>query len=208
MKPLRLALLAALLAMPASRPAAQGPAAARRTEMVAMTDGTRLATDIYLPAGEGPFPTLLLRTPYNKQQGTGIGAEGTRRGYAVVVQDTRGRNASEGAGLPFEGEGWWDGRRDGRDTVEWIASLNIAALPVTAAATNFAAAIARLPRSAAMMTRNDGACTAMTPFLRYAANLQRLWNAPQVDDKPKSSESARAGAVEVRRVTCHIFHDR
>jgi hypothetical protein len=90
--------------------------------MVAMRDGTRLATDVYLPAREGSFPVILLRTPYNKNMGAGIGAEGTRHGYAVVIQDTRGRFASEGQNFPFEGDGWWENRWDGYDTLEWIAA--------------------------------------------------------------------------------------
>jgi predicted acyl esterase len=94
----------------------------RQTYSVAMRDGTRLATDVYLPAGPGPFPVVLLRTPYDKNIGGGIGADGVRRGYAVVIQDTRGRNASEGQNLPFEGDGWWENRQDGYDTLEWIAA--------------------------------------------------------------------------------------
>ena len=38
----------------------------RSSAMVSMRDGVRLATDIYLPQGEGPFPTLLERTPYGR----------------------------------------------------------------------------------------------------------------------------------------------
>jgi predicted acyl esterase len=96
-------------------------APARRTLSVPMPDGTLLATDVYLPTGSGPFPVILLRTPYDKNGGAGIGAEGTRRGYAIVVQDTRGRFASGGENLPFEGDGWWEGRQDGYDTVQWIS---------------------------------------------------------------------------------------
>jgi predicted acyl esterase len=38
----------------------------QHTEMVAMRDGARLATDIHLPNGAGPFPVILERTPYGR----------------------------------------------------------------------------------------------------------------------------------------------
>lgn len=94
--------------------------AEHRTYRVRMRDGVHLATDVYLPEGTPPFPVILIRTPYNKDALQGLGAEGVKRGYAVVIQDTRGRFASEGENLPFEGDGWWENRADGVDTVEWI----------------------------------------------------------------------------------------
>jgi len=85
-----------------------------------MRDGVRLATDIYFPEGDGPFPVILLRSPYDRKLGEGIAQDAARRGYVMVVQNTRGRFGSEGENLPFETDGW--GRlRDGEDTVEWIA---------------------------------------------------------------------------------------
>ncbi|MGB2824795.1 MAG: CocE/NonD family hydrolase, partial [Phycisphaerae bacterium] len=85
--------------------------------MVPMSDGVRLATDVYLPGGEGPWPAVLSRTPYNK--GRGGGGALARRGYAVVKQDMRGRFASKGENLPFIGCGWVD-HRDGADTIAWV----------------------------------------------------------------------------------------
>src|SRR6478752_5337188 len=60
-----------------------------RTEMVAMRDGVRLATDVFLPAGEGPFPVVLERTPYNRQRNPPA-AQYNRNGYVFVMQDWRG----------------------------------------------------------------------------------------------------------------------
>ena len=91
-----------------------------------MRDGTRLAADIYLPAergqpAAGAFPTILVRTPYDKAkqwvvQGI-IDAElFAANGYAVVIQDVRGRYASEGSFYHGVTEG-----DDGYDTIEWIA---------------------------------------------------------------------------------------
>ena len=96
------------------------PPVKKETVMVPMRDGVRLATDIYFPEGDGPFPVILLRSPYDRKLGEGIAQDAARRGYVMVIQNTRGRFGSEGENLPFETDGW--GRlRDGEDTVEWIA---------------------------------------------------------------------------------------
>lgn len=89
--------------------------------MVAMRDGVRLATDVYRPEGEGPFPTVVQRLPYNKELPTLVNfcfdvLRAAQAGYAVVVQDTRGRFASEGEFVPFTDEA-----ADGADTVAWAA---------------------------------------------------------------------------------------
>lgn len=98
-----------------------GAAATPQTHNIPMSDGVKLATDVYLPEGEGPWPVILLRFPYNKAMGTPIGADAAKRGYAFVAQDTRGRFASEGENLPFDADGHADGKRDGFDTAAWIA---------------------------------------------------------------------------------------
>ncbi len=84
------------------------PVAIERGVMVPMRDGTRLASDIYRPSDvSGPLPTILVRTPYNKG-GNPKGDAGATffasHGYAVVVQDVRGKFASEGAFRVYEGD--------------------------------------------------------------------------------------------------------
>jgi predicted acyl esterase len=106
-----IALLAAL-GLPA-----QAAGADPQTFMVPMSDGVRLATDVYLPAGEGPWPVVLARTPYGRFAMDDL----TSRGYVVVTQDWRGYFGSEGVKLSFETEGWGE-HRDGYDTVQWIAA--------------------------------------------------------------------------------------
>ncbi len=93
---------------------------AERDVMVAMRDGVKLATDIYLPAKDGKaiggrLPALLRRTPYNKETGEAYVSYFTSHGYAVVFQDTRGRYKSEGVWHMLDDDG-----RDGYDTCEWI----------------------------------------------------------------------------------------
>lgn len=94
-----------------------------KTQMVAMSDGVRLATDVYLPEqGKPPFSAMLLRTPYNKNGNEAIAATVTRFGYAMVVQDMRGRFASEGHhAIIFGNDGIGGQHEDGHDTLEWIA---------------------------------------------------------------------------------------
>ncbi len=96
------------------------PAVASHQEvMVPMRDGVKLATNVFLPEGEGPWPVVLSRTPYNK--GKAEAREKAEKqyltnGYARVVQDCRGRFASEG-----EYRAFIDDMDDGFDTLEWIA---------------------------------------------------------------------------------------
>jgi len=95
--------------------------AEKRTVMLKMSDGVELATDIYLPTAKGPFPTLLMRTPYSrKRKGFVRAAKGLCAfGYAVVLQDMRGRFDSGGENLPFCGCGWHK-HKDGYETVRWL----------------------------------------------------------------------------------------
>jgi len=94
---------------------------AKQTVMVPMRDGVNLATDVYLPNGDGPWPVLLTRTPYNKSAPAGMAKSFTAKGYALVAQDIRGRFASEGDDFLVFSHGGWAEHQDGYDTVEWIA---------------------------------------------------------------------------------------
>jgi putative CocE/NonD family hydrolase len=97
---------------------------------VPMRDGVRLSTDVYLPAREGQivpgtWPTILGRTSYDKEADwlwvKPVAKYFVPRGYAVVVQDLRGRHQSEGRGQYFHVVNPREGP-DGYDTVEWIAA--------------------------------------------------------------------------------------
>lgn len=91
-----------------------------KTYMVEMRDGAKLATDVYLPDGEGPFPVILTRTPYGRgPQGKGLAGFAASGEFAVVAQDMRGRFESQGDNLPFVGCGWGE-HQDGVDTIAWI----------------------------------------------------------------------------------------
>lgn len=86
---------------------------------VPMRDGVVLRADIVLPSASGRFPTLVYRTPYGKQFVLKEGSTSEKavaRGYAIVIQDVRGRYASDGDFSPYQNEG-----HDGYDTIEWAA---------------------------------------------------------------------------------------
>jgi putative CocE/NonD family hydrolase len=89
--------------------------------MVPMRDGTRLHTEVWLPVGDGPFPTVLMRTPYPDPTFpfTARPIEAFRSaGYAVAVQSCRGTWRSEGQFRFFQNEA-----EDGYDCIEHLATL-------------------------------------------------------------------------------------
>jgi len=87
-----------------------------RNARLTMRDGTHLATDIYRPDGDGKFPAVLARTPYDRRNLEMQAQYYARRGYVFAAQDCRGRFGSEGAWEPFVNE-----KTDGYDTIEWLA---------------------------------------------------------------------------------------
>lgn len=88
---------------------------------MAMRDGVLLSADVYIPSEGiegGPYPALLMRTPYNNQTAHYMNEASffAEHGYAVVLQDVRGRHDSLGEWYPFRNEG-----PDGYDSIEWTA---------------------------------------------------------------------------------------
>lgn len=88
---------------------------------VPMRDGVSLRADLFRPAGADRWPVVIIRTPYDRQLGSAFGMQMNAvqlaaAGYAVVVQDVRGRFASEGDFYPFIHEG-----SDGVDSIAWCA---------------------------------------------------------------------------------------
>ena len=115
-----------IVALVALLPAALGGGATRadihvdRDVSIPMRDRVVLRADIYRPARAGRFPVLVFRTPYGKHvaaRSDGVHRKAVARGYAVVLQDVRGRHASDGIFHPYRQEG-----ADGYDTTEWAAA--------------------------------------------------------------------------------------
>ena len=87
---------------------------------VKVRDGVTLLADVWLPDSKGKFPVLVYRTPYGKARAPEEWTtfdKAVARGYALVIQDVRGRYASGGEFDPYRNEG-----RDGYDTIEWAAA--------------------------------------------------------------------------------------
>src|ERR1700683_1951366 len=88
---------------------------------VVMRDGAVLRGDLYRRIQPARYPTLVMRTPYSKDEPNGLmllldPLKAAEAGYAVFVQDVRGRFKSDGDFVPFANEA-----ADGYDTVEWAA---------------------------------------------------------------------------------------
>ena len=84
---------------------------------VPMRDGVELRATVWRPASGERVPVLITRTPYSRGEGAPeIVSQAVTRGYAVVVQDVRGRYESGGDFEPYRHEG-----QDGYDTIEWAA---------------------------------------------------------------------------------------
>lgn len=112
----------AFTAIPSTTPTRAAPGRVLSDVMVAMRDGVRLATDVYLPDGAGPFPTILTRLPYGKTEPycamPAVARHWVAKGYAAAVQDVRGKWGSEGY---FEANKIGNEIPDGTDTIAWIA---------------------------------------------------------------------------------------
>ncbi|MEM6639209.1 MAG: CocE/NonD family hydrolase [Pseudomonadota bacterium] len=89
-------------------------------QRLSMRDGVELATDIYLPAGSPPFPTVYVQTIYGRDKWFG-GLQAVQwfasEGYAVVIQDVRGRFDSGGTFGVYRSI-----PSDGVDTLDWISA--------------------------------------------------------------------------------------
>lgn len=83
---------------------------------IKMRDGINLSTLVLLPEIQEPVPAILIRTPYGKEGGLNNYYRFVQYGYAVIVQDVRGRNESDGEWNPFYYE-----VEDGDDTISWIS---------------------------------------------------------------------------------------
>ncbi len=87
---------------------------------IPMRDGVELSADVWMPAEEGQYPAVLIRTPYIKvTPGLGVPQLGQMfagQGYVLLIQDVRGRGDSDGKFNFYHQEG-----EDGYDSIEWIA---------------------------------------------------------------------------------------
>ena len=126
-----LLVLALAVASPRPRAGARAQSAgaydlvAATNVMVPTRDGMRLATDIYRPAQDGAavdgkFPTILERTPYNKERDAAL---------AELLRAARLCRRRAGRARPLRSEGHWrpiaDDPNDGADTATWIGAAAV-----------------------------------------------------------------------------------
>ncbi|GMU93031.1 MAG: X-Pro dipeptidyl-peptidase [Candidatus Hydrogenedentota bacterium] len=93
---------------------------ADRNVPVTMSDGVDLIANVYRPVGIEKTPAILVRVPFsrsykNNLMGNVLGTFWASRGYAVVLQRSRGRHPSGGEFYPLLCE-----RGDGIDTLHWL----------------------------------------------------------------------------------------
>lgn len=110
----------AILAVQLSAYGDQMEVVTERNIAVPMRDGTILRANVFRPDHGGPYPVLVMRTPYGKR--TGGMDRYVKAGYIVVSQDARGRYDSGGRWESFLRFETHDAE-DGYDTVEWAAKL-------------------------------------------------------------------------------------
>ncbi|MEO1083801.1 MAG: CocE/NonD family hydrolase, partial [Acidobacteriota bacterium] len=81
-------------------------------------DGVELCTDVFLPESTEVAPTVVVRTPYGRSQPflLRLAVRLNQAGYAVALQDCRGRYQSTGT------LDWLAEENDTRDTLSWLAA--------------------------------------------------------------------------------------
>lgn len=104
------------------------------TVEIVTTDGVTLATDVCLPTGAGPFPTVLIRTPYDRRHHRAELRGWAAHGFAALAQDVRGRHASGGDWQPYTREA-----ADGATTARWLRQQPWSSGQLVAAGGSYAA---------------------------------------------------------------------
>lgn len=175
-----------------------------RKIMMPARDGVRLATDIYRPAVDGEpvsgrFPAIVVRSPYNhRSEGPSSqvahGEFFASHGFLYVVQDCRGRFASEGEFTLLSGEA-----EDGYDTIEWVANLpyctgDVGTQGTSLRAWNQHATSTLNPPHLRCMWINQGGYNGLRSAVRHHGALELRWlswlvvngtNAPELANDPK-----------------------
>ncbi|WP_414447614.1 CocE/NonD family hydrolase [Burkholderia sp. 22PA0099] len=206
--------------------AAASPAAGLADLMVPMRDGVRLATDVYLPPGyrvgiDAPLPAILERTPYGKtdlsrseihhgappMNRADVARYFAARGYAVVMQDCRGRYGSEGAFEKYIAEG-----PDGFDTMAWIAAQpwsdgRVGTMGLSYAAhTQLAAACLNPPALACMVLDSGGFANGYHCGIRQGGAFE-LKQATWAFNRARNSPAAEADPLVAAALAGHDLRD-
>ncbi|NEA80694.1 CocE/NonD family hydrolase, partial [Actinospica acidiphila] len=169
-----------------------------------------LATDVLLPAGHGPFPTVLVRTPYDRTRHEAEARGWARRGFAAVVQDVRGRFASPGEWHPYAHEA-----ADGTAAVRWIRQQPWSDGRLVAAGASYAAHCALVLALDAPRDARPDAVVAAVPALglaetaREASGVERLlsragWWAAHGDRRDSDEDALNKALAEDPGLLAHL----
>ncbi|MGX1682771.1 CocE/NonD family hydrolase, partial [Streptomyces althioticus] len=169
-----------------------------------------LATDVLLPAGHGPFPAVLVRTPYARTRHEAEARAWARRGFAAVVQDVRGRFASPGEWHPYAHEA-----ADGTAAVRWIREQPWSDGRLVAAGASYAAHCALALALDAPWDARPDAVIAAVPALglaetaREASGVERLlsragWWAAHGDRRDSDENALNKALAEDPGLLAHL----
>ncbi|WP_243740645.1 CocE/NonD family hydrolase [Streptomyces sp. 8K308] len=169
-----------------------------------------LATDIRLPDGEGPFPAVLIRTPYDRRRYHAELRGWARRGYAALAQDVRGRHSSAGTWQPYENEA-----ADGAATARWIRRQPWSDGRLVAVGASYAAHCALALALEAPGDARPDAVIAAVPALgaaetaREPSGVERLsaragWWAAHGDRRDSDEEALETALAADPRLLAHL----
>ncbi|MGC9066401.1 MAG: CocE/NonD family hydrolase [Candidatus Ratteibacteria bacterium] len=171
-----------------------------RNVSVKMRDGINLATNVFLPECPEPHPVVLIRTAYNRNFLPP--ADLLSHGVAVVIQDCRGRYASEGDFYPFINEA-----NDGYDTLEWLVKQpwcngNIGMYGASyLAATQFYSVISGTKNLTTLCTQfMAGDCWKQAYYCNGAFSLGLTWSWLCFETNSKTSEAQIMPCFDVKKL--------
>jgi predicted acyl esterase len=169
-----------------------------------------LATDVVLPDGDGPFPTALIRTPYDRTRHRAEAGGWARHGFAAVVQDVRGRFGSEGTWHPYAHE-----LADGTATARWTRRRSWSDGRIVAVGASYAAHCALVLALEAPDDARPDAVVAAVPALgaaetaREPSGVERLsaragWWAAHGDRRDSDERALRRALAADPSLLTHL----
>lgn len=177
-------------------------------QSVPMRDGTILRADVYRPDASEQFPVLVFRTPYDKRRRDNshevyapVARAVAARGYIVVLQDVRGRFASDGDFVPFFSPLHSEGP-DGYDTIKWASALSYGTGKVGTfgdsygAFTQWELALEQPPNLVAMFPSGLPASAIDSPILRVGRRILWLIARMAPDTRSRAAGERDSGPLE------------